>query len=945
MYIARRASSSAGAAFPLPVKYGIICSTFLLANAALAQTSDSAKKNNDELLEEVVVTGTLIRGIPPGGTNLIGVSQKDVQEAGVSTTAQLLQTIPQLGSFSQLQTPSGGFNTQTSNRPNLRNLPGFTTAGGSPTLVLMDGHRLVGMGISTTTPDPDIIPPGVIERVEIVPDGGSAVYGSDAVAGVINFITRKNIEGIKFDGHQGWADNYKSSDGNITAGHGWGSGSAYLSYNYSQHDALFARDRDFVRQPATTVSGVPFPVTSLKCSPSNVQNLASLPSGRVYAMPYTTGSAVADTANQCDETDAATIYPKEHRHSVFLGISQELGDANKLDVRSYYMDRRMNSVLTRYTGTSFIGPASLGLTPSPFQAAHFINPASPAELHQVSWAFGPADAGKQNLSLTSWGITPTLTTELGHGWELRSLVNYGESRTEQHTSETNSTALALATAAGLFNPYDPESSNPQALNAIGNTESFGLNRQHLFNVRTVADGALFALPGGEVKVATGLEYSSEQLKSLKADPIVPGTEFTGYAGLFVGTSLVVPPQPPSPMARLTRNTKSAFAELSIPVFGKSNGMPGLEELTFSASGRYDHYSDFGDTFNPKFGVTYKALDWIKVRGNWGKSFVAPSLADYPAADVTKAFWANLGFLLPPASLTGSGGRYPAPVGSNTNTLVILGNAPGINPETAKTWSVGIDVDPPVVPGLHTSLTYWNINFQDLIQLPPFTNQLDYWSNYGSTITVHPSQAQLNAVLGSATATVGAPCGPLPDCVYSIVDARKSNFGILKLDGLDFTANYTLDTGFGSMDFGINANYELSRKAAPVPGAAFADVNDPNNTKLRAQASVAAQIHQLRAQIILNHREGSTLKLPVGATNSGAPQQTHVASYDVVNLFFKYDVNGAGLLKDLSFTLNVDNVLDRDPPHYEQQSITLYNMGFTNGNTLGRFVQLGVSKQF
>src|SRR6202011_1324278 len=144
-------------------------------------------------------------------------------------------------------TAAGGGNTVTVNRPNLRNLPGNNTAGGSTTLVLRDGHRIVGAGITSTSPDPDIIPPGAIERVEIVPDGGSAVYGADAVAGVINFITRSRFDGVAVDGHYGIADNYHQFDTNITAGRDWGTGSLYASYNYTQNDAIYGRDRDYVK--------------------------------------------------------------------------------------------------------------------------------------------------------------------------------------------------------------------------------------------------------------------------------------------------------------------------------------------------------------------------------------------------------------------------------------------------------------------------------------------------------------------------------------------------------------------------------------------------------------------------------------------------------------------------------------------------------------------------
>jgi len=291
---------------------------FALQSAAAAEPPATTRSDSSDELQEVVITGTLIRGVAPPGTNVIAVTNKDVQATGSSTTAQVLQTIPQLGSFNNLQYPQGGFSVQTTNRPNLRNLPGFTTSGSSATLLLLDGHRIVGMGVSTTSPDPDIVPPALIERVEIVPDGGSAIYGSDAVAGVINFITRKSFSGIEVDAKNGVGESpYKTFDTNVTAGRDLGRGSVFISYNYSRHDSIYGRDRDFVKTVPSNVSGIPFPVTSLRCSLGNVQ---LVPSGTVYALPYTTATAVANTTNQCSESDAVTIYPREHRNSVLAGL-------------------------------------------------------------------------------------------------------------------------------------------------------------------------------------------------------------------------------------------------------------------------------------------------------------------------------------------------------------------------------------------------------------------------------------------------------------------------------------------------------------------------------------------------------------------------------------------------------------------------------------------------
>jgi outer membrane receptor for ferrienterochelin and colicin len=172
------------------------CRLLPIAMPAFAQ--DSAKDGDGENGRAIVVTGTLIRGEVPVGTNVVSVSTKDIEPSSATTVAELLTDVPQFDSFNALNMIGGGGNFFTTIRPNLRGLPG--SGGTSATLLLIDGHRMVGMGISSTTPDADFVPPGIIERIEIMPDGGSAIYGSDAVAGVVNFITKKRFDGVNVDG-------------------------------------------------------------------------------------------------------------------------------------------------------------------------------------------------------------------------------------------------------------------------------------------------------------------------------------------------------------------------------------------------------------------------------------------------------------------------------------------------------------------------------------------------------------------------------------------------------------------------------------------------------------------------------------------------------------------------------------------------------------------------
>lgn len=917
-----------------------LASTSLVAVAmpAAAQTTDDAER----ALQEIIVTGTLIRGVAPAGTDVVTISEEKVQATGASTTAQLLQTVPQLNSFASLQFPAGGGNSVTVNRPNLRSLPGFNTSGSSTTLVMLDGHRIVGMGIASTTPDPDFIPPGAISRLEIVPDGGSAIYGSDAVAGVMNFITRKGIDGVEVNARAGFADNYQTFDVSGTAGHKWSTGSIFASYSYSQHDAVFGRDRDFVRTfpTASTLTATgPETFTSLTCAPGNV----IVGGNALYGLPYTTATAAAAAgqANQCDLSDDATLYPKEHHHSVMAGLDQDLSPALSVALRAYYFERELGLDSGAFTATKSATAATAGF------ASHRVG----SETSQtVAFAWGGPEAQHQSIDLNSWGVTSEFTARPGGDWRVRLLANYGESDTESHAPASvsgNDNALNAALAAGLFNPYDPEASNPAAYAAVNNWETFGRARQRLTNFRIISDGSLFSLPGGQVKLATGLEYLKEGLVSTTGTTI-PGFAYTGFNNVVVNGVTLINGQAGRPTFHLSRDVKSAFGELVVPLFGADNATTMFRELTVSLSARYDDYNDVGDTFNPKIGVTYRPVEGIRLRGSWGKSFNAPSLADSPNAALTTGTYIGplgflpgfLGFLKPPAELIANG-TYPA-FGATQTVLLIGGSSPGIQPQKAKTLSLGADIEPPFIPGLQFGATYWRISLNGRIGLAPFFDQNLWWNSYGSKITINPTDQQIADALSIADTTSGTQCqfGRPSNCVYAIMDTRKTNLGNVRVSGLDFYANYARETGFGSVDFALNGSYELTRKESPAADVPYRDQLAANFNRFRFSAAVGTDISNLRAQVTWNFREGYDLS-PAG----GLIGQTQVGDFHVFNLFFRYDVKGEGALSDLAFTLNVDNVFDQDPPVDWSTKATAAQSGFGNGSTLGRLVQFGVSKKF
>ncbi len=172
----------------------------------------------------------------------------------------------------------------------------------------------------------------------------------------------------------------------------------------------------------------------------------------------------------------------------------------------------------------------------------------------------------------------------------------------------------------------------------------------------------------------------------------------------------------------------------------------------------------------------------------------------------------------------------------------------------------------------------------------------------------------------------------------MVDFRVGNFGIVKVQGVDFDLNYDIETSFGGVDIGVHANVPMSRKQQVSPTSAVSDQQRLNNPELFLKHDLGVDIGGFRAMASLNHTDGYNID-PTTST----PVQTHVASFNTVDLFFKYDVPAGGLFKDLSFTLNIDNVFNENPPLLRRNNPN--ETGFANGFTLGRLFNFGISKKF
>lgn len=870
------------------IRYSTFVGASLLALSTSAFAQDTVSEVEPVTEDEIVVTGTLIRGGAPTGSQIVQVGQAEIQSLGVVNASQLLGSVTQDVNFNS-RPQVGAFQAfQTVNRPTLRYL-GASNAGGSSTLLLLDGHRLPGMGIFQTTPDLDAITPGAIERIEVVTGGGSSTYGSDAVGGVMNIISRRRFEGVELGGHYGIGEDYTQWDVTATAGKTWDSLSVWASYSYAHNSLVRFGDRDYARN-WDYINDLP---ADTSCAPGNVVQPISATQSLIFPIVNGVPSAVPGSGNRCDNFLNRALFPRSSRHSAMVGVSADLSDSITFDVRAFYAHRK---------STTDNGPQTFSIIINPtFQTSVVGN---------FSNVFGANNYASSIME--TWGITPQVTARLGGDWRVVAFYNYGKGTSRfESNGGIDSVALQGAFASGAFNPFTATFANTPAGQAALDAQRnrFALRRgiDEIHNGRVVVDGPLLNMPGGEIRMAVGAEIMHENYA-------------IGSASGAIGVA-------PFTERRNDRTIKSLFGELALPIVGEGNRMPFIHSLNISASGRYDHYDDVGGTFNPKIGVAWQPTSGFTIRGNWAKSFQAPSLAE--RNDVA------------PATLS----AYPANYLGYPSNLIALflypGSSSGLRPQKATTWEVGVDLRPDAIPGLSVSATYYNIDFKDRIGNPPFFNGSVFLAQFPNNYTLGPltsQQVQDFVDLASIGVDNAANYINNPGTVYALIDARSLNLSSIKTSGLDFDVSYNRPTGFGSIFAKVGGSLVLSYDVLAFNGGPTTKLKDNNVSELRLQVMAGAKVGNFTGRATLQHTSGYRVA-PVAA----ALNQSWIGALNVLNLAFNYDLPGEGVLDGTSISLNVDNVFDADPPLYNG-IVNTSQPGFA-GFTLGRVFQFGIRKRF
>ena len=882
-----------------------IASAVLLCLASSQISAQSTPAARPEATAEVVITGTLIRGAAPAGSTAIRLDRESIEQSGVTTTAEILRQVPQIVNLGADEghtnaTQNANANITFGTGVNLRGL------GTESTLTLVNGRRVAPNGTMGQFVDTSMIPAMAISGLEVVPDGASATYGSDAVGGVVNIHLREHYNGAQTELKFGTGKDISSKDFSQLWGKVWDSGDVTLTYEHYERSNLKAADRAYYSDDLRPFGGPDLRVFS--ANPGTV-----LIGTTKYAIPANqNGTGLTAARFTAGTQNLQSIYaggydalPEQKRDSFVATFNQKLTDRISLFGNGYFSERDFVRFTTAQSSALAV----------PRTNPYFVCPGTCGNTVTVNYSFlndlGPTrQAGYESIFNGTIGAK----IDLGSEWKGVAYTTYGADRDfRRSTNVLNnaqlSAALADTNAATALNAFGAGSfTNPATLDKI---RAVGIiaGQYTLSDTAVIADGPVATLPGGKVRLAVGGEYqdhlSTNQQIGTQTTPN-NSTEALVFAG------------------RAHRTVKSGFIEGFIPLVGAGNAMPGIQQLMLSLADRFDDYSDFGSTNNPKAGLTWVPTAGLKLRSTMGTSFRAPTLAD---VDPTQGGTISLQNFVNAASPTGV-----------TRGLLLQGGNNGLGPEKARSWTLGAELKPSLLPGSLFSVDYFNIDYKDRILTPANvgTQALVQAATLAPFIAQNPSAAYVNSLFASPFFKGIAES---PSNILVVVDGRKQNTGQARAHGLDLSARYAFSNSLGEWDAGAVGSYFFNFRQSLVSTAPLVSVLNTINNPLRftARGDLGVARDQFSARVAINYANSylNNLVSPVA----------RVASYTTADLLLNYNIKPADLRlfgQGARLSLSIQNIFDRQPP-YVQNGTFAFDPQIASA--IGRFVALGLNTKW
>jgi iron complex outermembrane receptor protein len=749
----------------------------------------------------VEVTGSAIRRVDAEASLPVTIiSREEIARTGVTTAEQLLLQIPQIDTLGATAIASGaGLSTYGQASVSLRGL------GSTRTLVLLNGRRLASFAGDDGSVNVNSIPIAAIERVEVLRDGASAIYGSDAVAGVINFITRQDYQGVEVGGQYGTPTRDGGGQSwNVYAIGGIGDlakdkFNVNMAIAYNKESTLFGRDRDF----ANTAIRLPY-FSGAATGQGNIEGAWNPGTGSAANGTWVEGTRVPGftsaspasgygnplaASNQCanirmfknptntskgtpyctyDSAPDVNLVPQTERFNANVNLNWMITKDVQLFADAMYA----NQIVTSTIQPSPVRRSFL-LTDSLFQeqgvdpvllikpsnpnyqiAANFLNAngfsslvGKPLAVSARVFDFGPRQTTDE---ATQWRALVGLKgTAWNQDWEVAYYHNVSDVAGRVTSGYFSQVAYAkIVQGSNDWNPWSLVQSPaftaqlPAAI-YLGPTLNATATND---NVDAKISGEVWKLPAGPMQYALGFNWSDS---SIKLDP-APALFSGDIAGL--GGSIVPLDQ--------SRRVTAVYGQLDIPI---------VQSLDGTLAIRYDDYSDFGGTTNYFASLRWQPVKNLLLRASYGTGFRAPTLSD----------------LYYPVTL-GTSAQFNDPVTGENDLQVneYTGGNSALQPETSTQWGVGVLWQP--IKQFSIGVDYFNIKLEDIIATP-------------STQEVVSGNATGNPAYAGKVVR-GA------DGAIETVTSQTVNVGSAKVEGYDFTANWTDTYSWGTPSIGYVGTY-------------------------------------------------------------------------------------------------------------------------------------------
>ncbi|GGF20165.1 TonB-dependent receptor [Aliidongia dinghuensis] len=900
-----------------------LSATLVLGAAAPGHADEPAEAIVNET---IVVTGSAIKSADLSSEQPVTVvTAEELQQSSAITLQQYLDKVPALGfqGLTSAQNSVGTAGGSGNNFVDLRNL------GPARTLVLVDGKRFPPSSTGTSEAvDLGNIPLSLIDHVEILRDGASTIYGSDAIGGVINIVLKKNFDGVEASAETGTSTHADGTSWDLssTVGHTFDRGNLMLNVEGQETDPILQRTRTWARDQFLPIE----PNGSLTVF-RNAGGIAVLPK-------KITDPATGLSSKQWVFGDDGAFHPYSaaDRYDLStnngLTIGQSRVSANALgqwdltpDVTAYgeilFTDRQSETQK---------GPATLGLTPVTLKYPNgFVVPASApgnpfGENIVLSKLFSQVGNEIGNVDATTYRILSGLRGTIWgrYDWD----VSYGYGRASEQFKTTNAlnfthaeqevglvpcSAADVAAGCGLANMFGPHSLTQGAIDYLRYTSQSSADfEQHTVDGTITGDVA--NLPAGPLSLAIGGAYRR-----------LSGA-YTPDAVTLAGNQQGADTEPTAG----GYSVREGFLEFKAPLLAD---LPLVHEFDASGSMRYSNYSNFGDAVTWKAGLDWQLTPDIRLRGARSTGFRAPSISELylGRTSVSNAFNdpcdAGAGLTANPVVAAncraqGLPANYAQPT-NNYNTL--LGGNPKLQPETSQNWTFGTVLTPRFIPGLSITADYFNIYVRNAI------------SALSATTIVQTCYE--SAGLSDPLCRLISPRGGAGN--LTTVNDIEANQGAVKTNGLDVAVDYGFDVK--ALGLGDNGHIELT------------DASTFTFSYL-AQAGAGGKFVQLAGTVdqptsatnpgsIPHFRSTGTLSYELGPARFAWTTRfiggVHALGADLAETgnrtaaVFYHDIVGSYQLGRVTLIAGIDNLFDKNPPFYDDGTVNTSEYTY---DVIGRF---------